>query len=69
MLVLRPPGGGDSLRRVEDGSWEPLSEWGTVTVEELNEDWIRVDDDSEASKLAKEATSSSTVSPAESVAV
>jgi len=64
VLVLRPPGGGDSLIRVDDGSWDSVSNWGTVTGAELRDAWIRVEDEAEASKLVKDAMSSSTVNPA-----
>ena len=61
VLVLWPPGGGESLVRV-DGVWGPP--WGTITGAEIADAWILVEDENEASKLIKEAMSTSTVKPA-----
>ncbi len=63
VLVLWPPGGGDSLVR-DEGSWVPVTTLGKITGAELRADWILVEDETEASKLVKEATSSSTDMPA-----
>ncbi len=60
VLVLWPPGGGPSLIR-DEGSWAPS---GKITGAEIADAWILVEDENEASKLIKEAMSSSTVKPA-----
>ena len=60
VLIIRPVSEG-SLMRV-GGTWGQAE--GPLSGEELNEGWIPVRDISEASKLVKEATSSSMVSSA-----
>lgn len=60
VLVLWPPSG-DSMIRVR-GTWEPLASWGPLSVEELDDGWVEVTDESEASSLVKEATSTGKLS-------